>query len=60
MTDCWLYQEKTLLDVKVSFVVVDHALPNHLNWLEFFEHNRLSALLADAVGQMVQLFAVRH
>ncbi len=39
-------------------MVVDHALANDLHGLEFFEHDGLAALGANAVGKMVDLFAV--
>jgi len=39
-------------------MVVDHALANDLHGLEFFEHDDFATLVANAVGKMVELFAV--
>jgi len=39
-------------------MVVDHALANDLHGLEFFEHDGFATLVANAVGKMVELFAV--
>ena len=47
-----------LLYVVVGFMVVDHALANDLHGLEFFEHDDFATLVANAVGKMVELFAV--
>ncbi len=49
-----------LLHVVVRLVIKDHAFAQHLDGLEFFEHDRLTALRADTAGHMVKLFAVGH
>lgn len=41
-------------------MVEDHALTGNLDRLKFFEHDCFAALYADAVGEMVDLFAVRE
>ena len=49
-----------LLRVEVGLMVVDHALANDLDGLEFFEHDWFAAFHTDAVGKMVKFFAVGH
>src|ERR1700730_9284232 len=55
-----VYAPQDLLYVIVGFVVVDHPFAHNLHRLQFFEHDSLTALGAEATGQMVNLFAVRQ
>jgi hypothetical protein len=47
-----------LLYVEVLLVVVGHAPAHHLHRLEFLEHDRLTALLADAARHEIGIVAL--
>ena len=56
--NCLLSTYLRLLQVIVGFMVEDHTFAYHFDGLEFLEHDSFTALCADAVGEVVKLFAV--
>ena len=47
-----------LCGLEMILVIVFHSGANNLHWLQFCKHDALTALLANATGQVVNLLAV--